>query len=342
MGTKLHGIVTARDIDLVVDRKTKLSEIMTPVRNMKTAREPISLTQAREKLKELKVAKLPILDDKNKLVALVTRSDLKKSTTHPLAAQDPNKQLLVAAAVVPKESEKERVHKLVEAGADAIVLHAAQGDSEAQLEFLKWMKFEYPTLDVVAGNVVTPRQAKPLLQAGADGIRVGMGCGSLYSGREVCAVGRPQASAVYHVAKFARAFNVPVIADGGIQHSSHISMALALGASTVMCGSILAGTSESPGECFWHDGQRLKLYRGTGVLRLEAGGELPGGGVCAVVERGPAAMLVASMMDSVRRDLRRTGASNVNQLHEDMESAQLRFHVRTAACRGPIAGSTLA
>lgn len=341
MGSKLLGIVTSRDIDLVEDRKMKLSEVMTPVHKMRVEKEPISLTQAREQLKAKKVAKLPIVDDEGKLVALVTRSDMKKSTTHPLAALDANKQLLVAAAVVPKPEEKERVHKLVEAGADCIVLHAAQGDSEKQLDFLKWIKYEYPTLDVIAGNVVTPRQAKPLLQAGADGLRVGMGCSSLYSGREVCAVGRPQASAVYHVAKFARAFNVPIIADGSVQHSSHVSMALALGASTVMCGSVLAGTSESPGDCFWHDGQRLKLYRGTGGLRLEEGAELPGGGICAVVERGPAAMLIASMLDSVRRDLRRTGASNVNQLHEDMESAQLRFHVRTASCRGPVAGSTL-
>jgi len=222
------------------------------------------------------------------------------------------------------------------------VLHAQQGDSAGQLEFLKWLKHEYPTLDAIAGNVVTPRQAKPLLQAGADGLRVGMGCSSLYSGREVCVVGRPQASAVYHVAKFAKEFGVPVIADGGVQHSSHIAMALALGASTVMCGSLLAGTSESPGECFWHDGRRLKLYRGTGGLQLEDDAQLPGGGVCAVVERGPAALLVGSMLDSVRRDVRRTGAGNVDQLHDDMYSAQVRFHVRTAGCRGPAVGSSLA
>lgn len=342
MGSKLQGIVTARDVDLVEDRSTKLSEVMTRKAKMRFATEPITLSGAFEELKTKKVGKLPILNEGGELVALVTRSDLKKSRTHPLAAQDPNRQLLVAAAVVPREEEKDRVYKLVEAGADAIVLHAAQGDSAGQVEFLKWMKHEYPTLDCIAGNVVTPRQAKPLLDAGADALRVGMGCSSLYSAREVCAVGRPQASAVYHVAKLAREYGVPVIADGGIQHSTHISMALALGASMVMCGSLLAGTTESPGDCFWHDGQRLKLYRGTGALALEDGQRQLNGSVCAVVDRGSAGTLMGSLMDSVRRDLRRLGVNNVEQLHEDMYASQLRFHVRTASSRGPTAASAVA
>merc|ERR1719215_1446520 len=288
-----------------------------------------------EQLRQKKVGKLPILNEGGELVAMVSRSDLKKGRSNPLAAQDANKQLMVAAAVVPCKSERERVHKLIEAGADAIVLQASQGDSTTQLEFLKWLKHEYPTVDVVCGNVVTPRQAKPLLDAGADGLRVGMGCSSLYSGREACVVGRPQASAVYHVAKFAREYGVPVIADGGVQHSSHVSMAITIGASAVMCGSLLAGTSESPGEAFWHDGQRLKLYRGLGSLELEGNKQAQGGAACAVIERGPAALLIESLLEGVRRDLGRLGSNNLTQLHEDLYTAGVRFQVRTAGGHGP-------
>lgn len=342
MGSKLCGIVTSRDLDLVQDRKIKLADVMTRKDKIKFGVEPISLSEAQEQIRQKKVSKLPILNEGGELVALVTRSDLKKSRTHPLAATDANRQLLVAAAVVPKVSEKGRVHKLVEAGADVLVFNSSQGDSTQQVEFLKWLKHEYPTIDVIAGNVVTPRQAKPLLDAGADGLRVGMGCSSLYSAREASVVGRPQASAVYHVAKFAREYGVPVIADGGVQHSGHVSMALTLGASVVMCGSLFAGTSESPGDGFWHDGQKLKLYRGAGVLELEGGQQLQGGSLCAVVDRGPVDLLVSSMMDAVRRDLRRLGVSNVTQLHEDLYSAGIRLHVRTAGCYGPPVSSIIA
>mmetsp|Transcript_96399 Transcript_96399/g.276879 ORF Transcript_96399/g.276879 Transcript_96399/m.276879 type:complete len:481 (-) Transcript_96399:206-1648(-) len=342
MGSKLAGIVTSRDVELVVDRKTKLGEIMVPKDKMKFAVEPISLSEAMEKLRQKKVAKLPILNEGDELVAMVSRADMKKGRTNPLAAQDANKQVLVAAAVVPRKTERERVNMLIEAGADVIVLNASQGDSEAQLEFLKWMKHMHSTVDVICGNVVTPRQAKPLLDAGADGLRVGMGSSSLYSSKEACVVGRPQASAVYHVAKFARQYGVPVIADGGVQHSSHISMALTVGASTVMCGSLLAGTTEAPGECFWHDGQKLKLYTGLGGLQMEGNSQSPGGAACAVVERGPAGQLVESLLESVKRDVRRLGANNVTMLHGDLHSAGLRFQVRAAACHGNLLASPIA
>lgn len=342
MGSKLAGIVTSRDADLVDDRQTKLGQVMTPVAKMKCAREPITLSAAIEQLRQKKVAKLPILNEGGELVAMVSRQDLKKGRLNPLAAQDSNKQLMVAAAVLPQKSERERVHKLIEAGADIIVLNASQGDSAAQVEFLKWAKHEYPTVDIVCGNVVTPRQAKPLLEAGADGLRVGMGCSSLYSGREACVVGRPQGNAVYHVAKFAREYNVPVIADGGIQHSSHVSMALTIGASTVMCGSLLAGTTESPGDAFWHDGQRLKLYKGSGALALEGGKQEPATTACAVLERGPASLLIQSVLESVRRDLRRLGSDNVTNLHEDLHTSGVRFHIRTAGCYGPTVSSPIA
>mmetsp|Transcript_97194 Transcript_97194/g.258291 ORF Transcript_97194/g.258291 Transcript_97194/m.258291 type:complete len:484 (-) Transcript_97194:96-1547(-) len=342
MGHKLMGIITSRDIDFVEDRKTKLAEVMTPRLKMMVGQEPISLSEANQRLRTSKKGKLPILNEAGELVAVVSRGDLKKGRGYPNASTDPNKQLLVAAACRPQASEYERVRKLVEAGMDALVLDASQGDSFPQVEFLKNVKHEFPSLNVVCGNVVTPRQAKPLLEAGADGLRVGMGCSSLFSAREACAVGRPQGSAVYHVARFAHdKYGVPVIADGGVQTSSHISMALSLGASTVMCGSLLAGTTESPGEAFFHDGMRLKLYRGFGSVdviprptetkyALGAGNdsELANASGCAVVDRGPAASLVPYLVDGIKRDIRRLGVGTIWQLHDDLYNSNIRFHVR--------------
>mmetsp|Transcript_65945 Transcript_65945/g.212714 ORF Transcript_65945/g.212714 Transcript_65945/m.212714 type:complete len:479 (-) Transcript_65945:117-1553(-) len=338
MGSRLLGIVTSRDLDFVEDRQAKLADVMTPKAKMQVGLEPISLSEAKQKLRASKRGKLPILNEAGELVAVVSRGDLKKSRAYPRASTDPNNQLLVAAACTPRPEEHERVRKLVEAGADALVLDASQGDSVQQIDFLKQVKHAFPSLDVVCGNVVTPRQAKPLLDAGADAIRVGMGSSSLCSAREARAVGRPQGSAVYHVARFAsEQYGVPVVADGGIQTSNHISMALTLGASTVMCGSLLAGTTESPGDAFFHDGMRLKLYRGVGQLAAAPG---PGGpsstagrplaaAACAVAERGSAASLLPYLLEGVKRDLRRLGVGNLWQLHDDLYNANVRFHVRT-------------
>mmetsp|Transcript_61441 Transcript_61441/g.180285 ORF Transcript_61441/g.180285 Transcript_61441/m.180285 type:complete len:460 (+) Transcript_61441:89-1468(+) len=319
VGHTLLGIVTSRDTDLVGDRQTKLSQVMTRKEDIVFGSEPISMSQALEQLRKSRKGKFPILNEMGELVALVCRSDVKKSRAHPNAAQDANKQLLVAAAVKPGDSD--RVMKLVEAGADALVLDADLGNSLAQLDFLKRVKHKYPHLDVVCSNVCAPRQAKPLLDAGADGLRVGTGCSSLLAG-EVRAVGRPQANAVYHVAKFAaEQHQVPVCADGGILSSGHMSTALALGASTVMLGSVLMGTSETPGEAFYRDGTRLKAHSWSGH------GAAPS---CAVVEKGSAYDLISNILGDVRRDLTRIGVDSVEQLHEDLKEHDLRFHVRSA------------
>lgn len=341
MGNRLVGIVTSRDIDFIENRSTRLADVMTPRNKLVLGQEPISLSEALAKLRSSKKGKLPIVNEAGELVAMVSRRDLKKNLEYPTASKDANRQLLVAAAVAPILSEYERARKLIEAGVDALVLNAAQGDTPQQIDFLKKVKYEFPTIDIVCGNVVTPRQAKPLLDAGADGLRVGMGCSSLFSGQEVCAVGRPQGSAVYHVARLARDYNVPVIADGGIQNGGHIAMALTLGASTVMCGSLLAGTHESPGESFFHDGQRLKVYRGAGSLEVmpkldtkkysvtEDANRIDRGVACAVVDRGSVEALLPPMVEGLKRDLRRLGVATIPQLHEDLHNSGTRFHVRT-------------
>merc|ERR1719188_258100 len=240
---------------------------MTPRSDLIIADEGVDLLTANALLKESKKGKLPVVSKQGRLVALVSRADLQKNAEYPSATTDANKRLMVAAAVGTRPADRDRVRALVAAGVDAVVVDSSQGDSVFQQDMVKWMKQEFPDLQVIAGNVVTKRQAKRLIECGADALRVGMGIGSICTTQEVCACGRAQASAVYHVAKFARSMGVPILADGGISSPGHIVKALALGAGAAMCGSLLAGTEETPGDYFYSEqGMRLERYRGMGSI----------------------------------------------------------------------------
>ncbi len=262
---RLIGIVTNRDLRFQEDVKRPISEIMTKD-NIITTGPGTDLSRASAILQRHKIEKLPVVDDNNKLVGLLTFKDITKIKDNPSASKDSKGRLRVAAGVGVTFDTMLRVDALVEAQVDAIVIDTAHGHSLGVVNMLKEVKAKYPHIDVVVGNIATAEAAKMLAEAGADAVKVGIGPGSICTTRVIAGVGVPQLTAVYDVANALKGTGVPVIADGGIRYSGDIVKALAAGADTIMAGSLFAGTEESPGETIIYNGRKFKSYRGMGSV----------------------------------------------------------------------------
>ena len=337
---KLIGMVTNKDIDFIVDKNDTIDNYMTKLDDLIVGNSGISLQEAYKLLGSSKKKRIPILDKEGNLSSLVCRKDIINGINYPLASYHPKtRQLLVGAAINTFEGYMERVDSLVKAGVDIICIDSSQGNSIYQIDTIKSIKSKHPNIDIIAGNVVTQKQAENLIEAGADALRVGMGIGSICSTQDVTGIGRPQANAVYHVSNYCK--DVPIIADGGISNSGNIVKALSLGASAVMLGSLLAGTDESPGDYLYHDGIRVKKYRGMGSLEALKNKDqdrylynknsikVAQGVSGEVVSRGSINKHIPYIMGGVKSGFQNLGYKTIKEIHKALYDNSLTFEIRT-------------
>ena len=325
----LVGIVTNRDLRFERDMNRAIDDVMTK-ENLITTNQSTDLEQAAQILQQHKIEKLPVIDNDGKLVGLVTYKDITKAKDKPNACKDSRGRLRVAAGVGVTSDSMQRVDALVEAGVDAIVIDTAHGHSKGVVGVLRAVKEKYPEIDVVVGNIATGEAAKYLVENGADGVKVGIGPGSICTTRIIAGVGVPQLSAVYDVAKALEGTGVPLIADGGIRYSGDIVKALAAGAYSVMLGGMRAGVEESPGDTIIFNGRKYKAYRGMGSLEaMEKGSKdryfqagetdkkklVPEGIAARVPYKGTLYEVVYQMLGGLRAGMGYCGAPDILALH---------------------------
>ena len=326
----LVGIVTNRDLRFEKDHNKRIDEVMTKD-NIVTTNQTTDLEAAAQILQEHKIEKLPVVDKDNKLVGLITYKDITKAKDKPMACKDSKGRLRVAAGVGVTADTLDRMQALVDAGADAIVIDTAHGHSMYVIEKLKEAKKRFPNIDIVVGNIATGEAAKALVEAGADGVKVGIGPGSICTTRVVAGVGVPQLSAVYDVAKALKGTGIPLIADGGLRYSGDVVKALAAGGYSVMIGSLVAGTEESPGETIIFNGRKFKSYRGMGSLEaMEHGSKdryfqsgtsdvkklVPEGIAARVPYKGTLYEVIYQLTGGLRAGMGYCGAANIEKLHD--------------------------
>jgi IMP dehydrogenase len=334
---KLSGIVTNRDLRFEKNDQRPITEVMTS-KNLITVKEGTSLSDAEEILQKHKIEKLPVIDKNQNLVGLITFRDITKHTTKPIANKDAFGRLRVAAAVGVTADAVDRTTALFNAGVDAIVIDTAHGHTKGVASVLKEVKASFPNLDVVVGNIATGAAAKYLVDLGADAVKVGIGPGSICTTRIIAGVGYPQLSAVLQVAKAIKGSGIPIIADGGIRYTGDIPKAIAAGASSVMLGSLLAGTKESPGETIIFEGRKFKSYRGMGSVEAMNKGSrdryfqdieddikklVPEGIVGRVPYKGELVESIHQFIGGLKAGMGYCGASDIEVLKEKGKFVQL-------------------
>ena len=326
-GDELVGIVTTRDIRFVTDLSQSVAKIMTPKEKLVTVKEKEKREVVLDLLHEHRIERVLVVSDDFKLRGMITVSDMMKSSDHPNACKDDEGRLRVGAAVGTGAETEQRVDALVKAGVDVIIVDTAHGHSQGVLDRVAWVKQNYPKLQVIGGNIATGEAALDLVKAGADGVKVGIGPGSICTTRIVAGVGVPQITAISNVAKVLEGTGVPLIADGGLRFSGDVAKALVAGASSCMIGSMFAGTEESPGEIEYYQGRAYKSYRGMGSLGAMAqptGSSdryfqasnaedklVPEGIEGRVSYKGPLSPIIHQLVGGVRASMGYTGSKDI-------------------------------
>lgn len=335
-GSGLIGIVTSRDFRFENNLDRRVSEIMTPQERLITVKEGADAATVKSLLHQHRIEKVLVVNDDFKLRGLMTVKDIFKSEAFPSSCKDEQGQLRVGAAVGTGGETEERVAALVEAGVDVIIVDTAHGHSRGVIERVKWVKQQFPDIQVVGGNIATGDAAQALAEAGADAVKVGIGPGSICTTRIVTGIGVPQITAIANVAKVLQEKGIPLIADGGIRFSGDLAKALAAGANSIMVGSLLAGTDEAPGEVELYQGRTFKAYRGMGSLGAmgqsngssdryfqdkDAGVEklVPEGIEGRVPCKGPMSSIVHQMMGGLRASMGYTGCADIEEMRSKPE-----------------------
>ena len=332
VGKEVVGIITNRDLRFEEDLDAPVKNKMTPRERLITVKEGASLEEAKRLMSQHRLERVLVVNDKFELRGLITVKDILKATEHPNACKDGEGKLRVGAAVGVGPDNDERIELLVRAGVDVIVVDTAHGHSQGVLDRVKWVKKNYPQVQVIGGNIATGEAAKALADHGADGVKVGIGPGSICTTRIVAGVGVPQITAIVNVASALKGTGIPLIADGGIRYSGDVAKALAAGASAVMMGGMFAGTEEAPGEVFLYQGRSYKSYRGMGSLGAMADGSadryfqsdivanaeklVPEGIEGQVPYKGSVLAILHQLTGGIRSSMGYLGCKTIAELHE--------------------------
>jgi IMP dehydrogenase len=337
-GKLVVGIVTNRDLRFETNLDQPVGNIMTPRERLITVKEGCSSDEAKALMHKNRLERVLVVNDAFELRGLMTVKDILKSTEHPDAAKDNLGRLLVGAAIGVGAGTEERAELLAEAGVDVIVVDTAHGHSQGVLDRVSWVKRTFPNVEVIGGNIATASAARALMDAGADGVKVGIGPGSICTTRIVAGVGVPQISAVNNVAEALKGTGVPLIADGGIRYSGDIAKAIAAGANCVMLGGLLAGTEEAPGEVELFQGRSYKSYRGMGSIGAMAAGAadryfqdntanvdklVPEGIEGRVPYKGTSLAVIHQLMGGLRSSMGYLGCASIDQMHERAEFVEI-------------------